>query len=114
MNAQLKKLNGLNVKPDILSLFKPYGDRFISRSQHVAIAYVSVMKQTHKDFKVMGLLLIKSIPGCRQFLTLCPLVPVVVLVVGRLNVLIELRMVISIPTPQRRPPALKSRVVNSE
>ena len=35
MEAQLKKLNGLDIKPVILSLFKPYCDRFISRSQHV-------------------------------------------------------------------------------
>ena len=35
MNAQLKKLNDLNVKPVILSLFKPYSESFISRSQHV-------------------------------------------------------------------------------
>ena len=35
MNAQLKKLNKLNVKPVILSLFKPYSESFMSRSQHV-------------------------------------------------------------------------------
>ncbi|PFX31462.1 hypothetical protein AWC38_SpisGene3676 [Stylophora pistillata] len=35
MNAQLKKLNDLNVKPVILSLFKPYSERFISRSQNI-------------------------------------------------------------------------------
>ena len=37
MNAQLKKLNELNVKPVILSLFKPYSESFMSRSQHVLI-----------------------------------------------------------------------------
>ena len=35
MEAQLKKLNGLDIKTVILSLFKPYCDRFISKSQHV-------------------------------------------------------------------------------
>ena len=35
MNAQLKKLNDLTVKPVILSLFKPYSENFISRSQHI-------------------------------------------------------------------------------
>ena len=35
MNAQLKKLDELNVKPVILSLFKPYSESFMSRSQHV-------------------------------------------------------------------------------
>ena len=35
MNAQLKKLNELNVKPVILSLFKPYSESFMLRSQHV-------------------------------------------------------------------------------
>ena len=34
-NAQLRKLNDLNVKPVILSLFKPYSESFISRSQHI-------------------------------------------------------------------------------
>ncbi|XP_015765340.1 PREDICTED: uncharacterized protein LOC107344210 isoform X4 [Acropora digitifera] len=35
MNAQLKKLNDLTVKPVILSLFKPYSENFISRSQQI-------------------------------------------------------------------------------
>ena len=35
MNAQLKKLDELNVKPVILSLFKPYSESFMSRGQHV-------------------------------------------------------------------------------
>ena len=33
MNAYLKKLNELNVKPVILSLFKPYCENFTSRSK---------------------------------------------------------------------------------
>ena len=35
MNAQLKKLNELNVKPVILSILKPYSQSLMSRSQHV-------------------------------------------------------------------------------
>lgn len=38
MEAQLKKLNGLDIKTVILSLFKPYCDRFKSKSQHVTIS----------------------------------------------------------------------------
>ena len=62
MNAQLKKLDELNVKPVILSLFKPYSESFMSRSQHVLtmpdlydpshlkLSYPDLLKQSKENF----------------------------------------------------------------